>query len=242
MGHGSEVQQAERPRSEDPGTVATFTVLIWLAKCDGSMRDSELASLARMASRGTALLGSFAGAIERSSSLTFRDLRISFERVMALPFTRRAQLLKAAVRVALVDGDLTPPEQHALRLVTDACVGGVEGERALAAELASLGRRLQPPADLSDPEWWTQREARHNARRPPPGWGVASTLALREVRDLATLGLAPGADRDAIRSAFRRVAMMLHPDRLIDADDRTREEASRMLRCAQEAHERLMAP
>jgi DnaJ-domain-containing protein 1 len=222
--------------------VAAFRVLLWLAECDGSMRNSELAALARIASRSTALLGCFAGAIEHSSLLTFRELRISFERVMALPFARRAPLLKAAIRVALADGELTPPEHHALRLVADACVGGVEGETALAAELASLGRRLQPPVDLSDPEWWTQQEARHSARKPPSGWGVASTLALREVRDLATLGLGPGADRDAIRSAFRRVVMMLHPDRLVDADDKTRAEASRMLQYAQEAHERLTTP
>lgn len=195
--------------------------------------------LARIASRSNALLGAFAGAVERSSCLSFAQLRESFAQVMALPLLRRGPLLKAAVRVALADGELTPPEQQALRLVADACAGGVDGERVLASELSALGRRLHPPSDLSDPDRWIQKEARESPRKPPTGWSVASTLALREVRDLALLGLGPGADGDTVRSAFRRVALILHPDRLGDASDDARAEAARALQCAREAHDRL---
>ena len=229
-----------KPSSQDDrGTQAAFAVLLWLATCDGPLKGPELGMLARLASGGNAVLMAFAGAVERSSCLSFSRLRESFEQVMALPLGRRAALLKAAVRVALADGELTPPEQHALRLVADACVGGVDGERALASELHATGRRLHPPSDLSDPDWWTHKEAREAPRKPPTGWTAASTLAFREVRDLAILGLGPGADADAIRSAFRRIAMMLHPDRLLDASEDARAEAARTLQCAREAHDRL---
>ncbi len=239
MRRGTEARPANPSRQDDPGTQAAFTVLLWLATCDGPLKGPELAKLARIASRGNALLGAFAGAVERSSHLSFIALRESFKQVMAMPLIRRGPLLKAAVRVALADGELTPPEQQALRLIADACVGGVDGERALASELSAMGRRLNPPSDLSDPDWWTQKEARESPRKPPAGWTVASTLALREVRDLAILGLGPGADGDAIRSAFRRIAMVLHPDRLLDASEDARAEAARTLQNAREAHDRL---
>lgn|GEM_PF-3109302 len=223
----------------DPDTVAALTVLLWLGRTDGPLNGSELATIARISSANAAGIHAFAHAIDRAAEITFEELRIAFERLIASPSTRRRSLLRAAVRVAIADGELTAAEDQALRLVADACAGGVDGERSLASELATLGRRLAPPSDLSSPEWWSARAPQGPRARPASGWPIESTRAFREVQDLALLGLGPGADAAAVRAAFRRVSLLLHPDRLQDVDDKTRSQAARDFQSAREAYERL---
>lgn len=216
-------------------------VLLWLARTDGALNGSELSTIARISSANAAGIRAFAKAIDHAAEITFEELRIAFERVCAMPTTRRMSLLRAAVRVAVADGNISPAEDQALRLVADACAGGVEGEQALVSELSALGRRLPPPSDPSDPEWWSARTQR-GPKAPPPGeWPIRSTRGFREIQDLALLGLGPSADLAAIRAAFRRLSILMHPDQLQGADAETQSRAAHDFQAAREAYERLTA-
>jgi hypothetical protein len=86
---------------------------------------------------------------------------------------------------------------QALDLLRECRAGDEEAARLVEAYL-----------DRADPEW---REAMHGA-------GGAGSAAPRGAGDMtveqayAVLGLAPGADDEAIRAAHRRLMMQLHPD------------------------------
>lgn len=224
------------------GSDAAVTILLWLAGCDGPLVGEEIAAITRVACGSKAGARSVVASFSRASRLGYEDLRRSFVTVMSMTPPGRKALLQAAISVAIADGEISPSESHALRLVADACFGGVDGERALASGLAASGRRLNTPGNPSDPAWWERHERRAVPVTPGSRLSITSTRGFRELRDLALLGLGPGADASAIRDAFRRASRMLHPDRLVGEDERTQQEALAQFRAVREAYERLTAP
>lgn len=62
------------------------------------------------------------------------------------------------------------------------------------------------------PDWREQASASARSGAESDG-GAASTQGMTREDALAILGLAPGADADAVRAAHRRLMQKLHPDR-----------------------------
>jgi hypothetical protein len=100
--------------------------------------------------------------------------------------------------------------------------GPFAGQRLSDLDLAQLLRMLELYRDADgqsaavleayldrerDPDWRDQEPANSGQRTAPSGG------ALSEAEAWAILGLEPGADRDAIRAAHRRLMQKLHPDR-----------------------------
>ncbi len=187
-----------------------MVVLLWLASCDGPINSPELALVLRAASRSAAAIRAAADAAEEAGELTFEALRIALERLMRCPAQQRHGFLKLAVRVALCDGPLSPAEHQAIRLIADVCGAGADGETLLAKAMAESGRPLAPPSDPTSLAFWESEEQRAPRARAPET--PISVLGLREIRDLATLGLGPGANADEVRAAHRRFAKANHPD------------------------------
>lgn len=102
--------------------------------------------------------------------------------------------------------------------------------------LASGNQALQTAArirSILDPGYRAFEQGVHNAAEriffPPP-----------EADSWELLGLKPGASPDEVKSGFRRLAILFHPDRLQELDERQREEAARAFMKIEGAYRDIM--
>jgi hypothetical protein len=83
--------------------------------------------------------------------------------------------------------------------------------RECRADDEEAARLVEAYLDRAHPDW---RDAMHGGERATSGAGAApprgGDMTVEEA--YAVLGLAPGADEEAIRAAHRRLMMQLHPD------------------------------
>jgi DnaJ domain len=80
--------------------------------------------------------------------------------------------------------------------------------RECRAEDEESARLVEAYLDRSHADWHDDVAGARTRAPPPPGGGADMT----ETEAYAVLGLAPGADVDAIRAAHRRLMKQLHPD------------------------------
>ena len=53
------------------------------------------------------------------------------------------------------------------------------------------------------------------------------------------LGVSPSATDDEVRQAYRRLALMYHPDRMATRDEASRQQAEKMFQLINQAHDRI---
>ena len=53
------------------------------------------------------------------------------------------------------------------------------------------------------------------------------------------LGVSPSASDEEVRQAYRRLALMYHPDRMATRDDASRQQAEKMFQVINQAHDRI---
>lgn len=217
---------------------AILTVLTWAARCDGPMGHRKAAAIARIASRSQSMVSSLADALADCESIDFEELRQALELTSRLPEAARLALVRSAAAVCLADGAPGPAAEHALRFLADANCPIGSAEATLARAYEAHGARLRPPGDPTSFEWWERRGERRLGERAEAA--LATARGLRELRDLATLGLDPGATPDQIRAAFRMLVRDYHPDRFHAEPDHVRATALERFRRAREAYERLL--
>jgi hypothetical protein len=76
--------------------------------------------------------------------------------------------------------------------------------------LSSVGLVVQLPAEWRARQWWDREE--RTFRYSLPDFELASA-ADEELAALRMLGLGAGASEQDVRRAFRRLALLYHPDR-----------------------------
>jgi DnaJ like chaperone protein len=130
-------------------------------------------------------------------------------------------------------------------LNADLLAESLAARRASREDLPWLGKTLHALAfgdqalqtaahirSILDPGYRAFEQGVHNAAErifsPPPeaAWEV--------------LGLKPGASPDEVKSGFRRLAILFHPDRLQELDERQREEAARAFMKIEGAYREIM--
>jgi len=219
--------------------LCVLALLTWIASCDGTIEDGELALLRNIAAGvagGEALLPAVID-VAREGRVEDLELACRFIR-NHLPRGDRPLLAQVFVTMAAQDGHLTVAENHVLRFLAD-LLGLGAGKFAKLFE--QVTRRPFPEVgDVSTVEWWRQREAGEGARPPSDGWGAArgspraSTTQTSEASSgttssadaapptgeamtreaaLRMFGLDGNASKDAIHDAYRRLAKARHPDR-----------------------------
>src|SRR5947209_12168081 len=80
--------------------------------------------------------------------------------------------------------------------------------RECRAEDEESARLVEAYLDRADPDWHEDFAGAHDGSAPPPRGSTDVTV--EEAYEI--LGLAPGADAEAIRAAHRRLMTQLHPD------------------------------
>lgn len=179
----------------DPVRAARFLLLAWVACCDGELDGAERALLEELGGGLGPAAGELLELARRPDDAALASaawlVRGRMSRLLREPF------LRLALSVVLADGVVRRPEADLLLFLAD---------------LFELSR--------------TEFEALflEAAGRPfPRRWGGSGTEPLREPAPrgdedprraaLAVLGLEEGADRDAVRRAYRELAAAHHPDR-----------------------------
>ncbi|MFG6666227.1 J domain-containing protein [Halomonas sp. HNIBRBA4712] len=171
-----------------------------------------------------------------------RALQLAAEIVQSeCPPARRPAVLHQAILLATDDGALSPANHYVLRFLADLLAFEPDALAAFFLELT--GTALTPPEDISRHDYWLredsayrqaqaektqaeqrareqrareerQRQERENAESARRERAQAAPSdAYKSRRALAVLGLAPGASREEIRRAYRRLAQLHHPDR-----------------------------
>lgn len=218
---------------------AALAILAWLARCDGPLSHRRAAALAHVAVQsGPSFIRRLPEALRDCEAIGFEELRQAFEVMGGMPERMRAGLAAAGVTVAFADGRPGPAGEHALRLIADACAPTGMGLHLLARAYERKGARLRPPGDPTSFEWWERKGERDLGEHTVAG--ILSARGLAELRDLATLGLAPGATAEDIRDAYRQMARQHHPDRFHGQPDDVRARALEHFSRIREAYERLM--
>ncbi len=119
--------------------------------------------------------------------------------------SKRMAFLEMLIGVALADGYLRTPEAYILRFIAD--VIQLDAQHLGRAFKQITGKPFPQPGNLSSAQWWGTRS---------PGSTQSSGTAppnVRRLKALALLGLDEGATVAEIKSAFRRMSQVHHPDR-----------------------------
>jgi DnaJ-domain-containing protein 1 len=134
-------------------------------------------------------------------------------------------MLEMAIHASLVDDRLVFSESLLIRVIADTFSIGPARLAAIYADVT--GMDLQDVADLSDPSYYDAFD-----RRQTGASTTAQDQRSRYAREYDILGLRPDADLAAVKAAYRRMAMELHPDRFqhepAEESRRRHEEFTRM--------------
>jgi DnaJ like chaperone protein len=210
-------------RSDRPRLSLVF-ILCWVAHCDGSIASEEASLIAEATadSLSSHERNVLFGAARAANVL---DVQLALEFVRAADASMHVPCLQLAISVALADGYLRTVENHCIRLIADALGLGIPGLHAAFREMT--GHDFPNAGDPSDPVWWDARKS--------------TTRASSRERDFEILGLQPGSNVDDIRTAFRRLARVHHPDRYASAGPEAIRAASLQFMRIRAAYERLVS-
>ena len=217
----------------NPLGVSVLLVLGWMASSDGIIAPSEAEHLKKIAtdSGHPELVGPIVDVLRARDmdalQLACEFVGRHFSGPQAFLFTR------LAIGMALADGRLNPAENHVLRFLADLIGLSPDALRHTFAE--ATGQPLPEPEDPSRASFWQtsgwQATGRERAR-PKSDSQTARAYAL--------LGLAERATRGEIKSAYRRLALVHHPDRFVQLGPEAVATATYTFQRIQNAYEHLV--
>lgn len=210
-----------RHRGVDPVRAARFLLLAWVGGCDGELDASE----GRLLEELGGSLGAAAGELldlarrrdDEALACAAALVRGRMSRQLREPF------LRLCLALVLADGVVSRPEADLLLFLADLLEFSQEDFEGLF--LAAAGRAF--------PRRWGGTGVERPGR-------VGSTADPRQAA-LEVLGLAEGADREAIRQAYRELAAAHHPDRFAALGPEAVEAARIGFLRVQTAYETLVA-
>lgn len=186
-----------------PAGVSALLLLVWLGSTDGPLSEVRKARLTEAAE--AAGLGELAASVlDMAGELDPDTLQLASEFVSRhLRGADAVRFLEDAVRMSRADGRLSPAGNHGLRLLAD--LVGAPAPTLSDVYRSITGKPMPEPPDPSRAGYWAEREA--NARRR-----LAARTTPR-ARAFETLGLTSDATKEDIRTAYRKLARVHHPDR-----------------------------
>ena len=213
----------------NPLGVCVLLVLGWIASSDGTIEPIEADHLKKIAiDSGHAELVGPILAVLRARDMDALQLACEF---VGQHFrgTKAYLFINLAIGMALANGRLRPAENHVLRFLADLIGISPEALRHAFAEVT--GQPLPEPADPSRASFW-QASDRESA---------LSRGDLQTARAYALLGLEERATPGEIKSAYRRLARVHHPDRFVQIGPEAVATATYTFQRIQNAYEHLAA-
>jgi len=217
----------------NPAGTSMFLVLAWIAVSDEHLDEregNELLKVVEQAGGGRDIRPLLA--LAQKPDLNAIQLAIE---ILSTSFVSdKAELmLRLIIRVALADGYLRPSENYIIRLLVDAFQ--ISGSRLNEIFKELTNKPFPDPPDLSASSTWetsgkNKREANPNRE---------GTLSER-FRALAILGLDEEATSEDIQKAYKRMALVHHPDKFASLGEEAMSAATVSFRRIKEAYDHLM--
>jgi len=213
----------------NPLGVCVLLVLGWIASSDGTIEPIEAEHLKKIATdSGHAELVSQIMAVLRARDMDALQLACEF---VGQHFRGPEALLfiKLAIGIAMANGRLRPAENHVLRFLADLIGISPDALRHAFAEVT--GQPLPEPGDPSRAAFWQASGQERAQSKGDP----------RTARAYALLGLEERATPGEIKSAYRRLARVHHPDRFVQIGPEAVATATYTFQRIQNAYEHLAA-
>lgn len=194
---------------------SVLLIIAWIASSDGKISDGEkrfISHIAEASSHGNETNDIIKIAISRDIAAI--QLACEFVR-KGFSGSKSRLFLQMAVGVAISDGYLKPSENYILRFIADLL--SVNRKTLNEVFLEVSGKALPKPSDPSQAVYWESRKRSTGERnyRDRKDTGPSSSKARDQVtiNAYSVLGLEIGASEEDIRTAYRRLAQIHHPDR-----------------------------
>ena len=195
-------------------------LLLWLAASDGNVDESELefASSQFPEGAGTIATSDLLKAIREGD---VASLETALRTLAHESRELRSAFLDLAITMSMADREMAIPENHILRFYADALhLGAGNLEKRFQA---ICGRSLEEPGDPGSPAWWAQAGAAPAPVRPDPApadpvarvvSGTGAGAGMTAAQACTVLGIAEGAQQEAIEQAYHKLSRLFHPDRV----------------------------
>ena len=221
----------------NPLGVSVLLVLGWMATSDGTIDPIEAEHLKKIATASghADLVGPI---IDVLRARDMDALQLACEFVGQHFRGPKAYLfINLAIGMALADGSLRPTENHVLRFLADLIGLSPDALRHVFSDVT--GQPLPEPADPSRAAFWQPSGAQASGREQAQPKSDPQTT-----RAYAVLGLEELAGRATpaqIKSAYRRLVRVHHPDRFVQMGPEAVATATYTFRRIQNAYEHLVA-
>lgn len=212
------------------------TLLSWIASSDGEISPEERRGIEAIA-EASKHSDELSNAIEFGCNQNSRALQLACEILQLSDADVKKLFLEMCVGIALEDGYLKLPEMHILVFLSDVIGVGVRGLEEVFAEIT--GDSFPAIGDPSSIGWWQSRERRHGSNAENHNHATEHVDPDR-LRLLGILGLDEFASLDDIRTAYRRMVKVHHPDRYVTLGPEAVAAATQTFRRIQAAYERLV--
>lgn len=192
--------------SESKLGVSIMLILAWIASCDDNVDEKERLKLISIAENNS--VEQHADEIVNIAKEHNLDaLQLACEVIVnTLHADQQALLLQVAIGMAIADGSLAPAENYILRFIAD--LVGVSRVGFEAIFLNTTGQPLPVPSDLSKVEFWNSRRSRNDSSSRNTQNGIS-----RHDYFCSVLGVGMMASENEIKTAYRRLSQIHHPDR-----------------------------
>ncbi|MDB4733830.1 DnaJ domain-containing protein [Planctomycetota bacterium] len=220
----------------------SVTVLLaWVAGVDDTIDERESSVLGEAGLRQRPESN---GLIKLGESKDLRSIALALSILSEETPDTKQGVLELCIAVALADRVLRYSEIHALSLVAEAL--GVRTPDGLDQAFRKMSGRPMPP--LGDPSrraHWSQggssdQGQRRSGREQRRDRKVPAGAGLRRIQALAALGLSGDPTRDEIKSAYRRLVKVHHPDKFAQLGPDATKAAEQVFLRLQSAYELLM--
>jgi DnaJ like chaperone protein len=240
-------------QSKNPIGFCIVLLLSWLAASDGTVSDDERDALRQIAKGHE---GDLLKTIRYAKDGHVAGLQFVCEVLRSqLHDDQRKLFIALALGLSLADGILTNTEIFVILFFAD--LVGIHPYELDELFIEMTGRVFPRPSDPSTVEWWQARERDREESRGEQqsssgsdthkdAGGKDQRYEKHEREDrtwaYATLGLEPGSPAEAIRSTYRRLARIHHPDKFSSLGEEAVQAATITFQRIRKAHELLGAP
>ena len=228
-------------RSQNELGTAVLLVLAWIAASDGSVDEREAKQLSEIS-----VASKHGHEVEPLLRLVknhdIKAIQLACEIVARHFRGDKARLfLEMAIGMSIADGYLLPTENYILRLLADLLAVDSVGLNSLFEEVTGQG--IPDPSDISSSGYWRSREeskAKSDQKSSREERARSTPHSSKSAQAYAVLGLEPGASREEIRKAFRRLAQIHHPDRFSSLGEESVAAATTTFQRINEAYKHLV--
>lgn len=228
-------------QSQNELGTAVLLVLAWIAASDGSVDERELKQLSEI-SAASKHGHEVEPLLRLVTNHDIKAIQLACEIVASHFRGEKARLfLEMAIGMSIADGYLLPTENHILRFLADLLAVNSVGLNSIFEEVT--GRGIPDPSDISSSGYWRSREeakAKSDQKSSREERARSAPHSSKSAQAYAVLGLEPGASKEEIRKAFRRLAQVHHPDRFSSLGEESVAAATTTFQRINEAYKHLV--